>query len=224
MSCAAVLVVAKAPVAGSAKTRLAADVGDTAAADLAAAALLDTLAVCADVFGARVLALTGDLACAARRDELERAIADWHVIEQRGVNFGERLAHAHEDAADHARQPVLQLGMDTPQVTSGQLEELDSMLGARYDAVLGPADDGGWWALGVTGPALVDGLGSVPMSSSRTGEETLRLLRDNGAGVWIGETLSDVDVVADAVAVSETFPGLRFSSAWAAASGARGAS
>ena len=47
MTGAAVLVVAKAPVPGAAKTRLAATVGDRNAAELAAAALLDTIDVCA---------------------------------------------------------------------------------------------------------------------------------------------------------------------------------
>ncbi|MDT7765522.1 MAG: uncharacterized protein QOC63_4942, partial [Mycobacterium sp.] len=57
-----VLVVAKAPAPGQAKTRLAASVGAQAAADIAAAALLDTLdAVAAAQVQARVVALTGDL-------------------------------------------------------------------------------------------------------------------------------------------------------------------
>ncbi|MBX9920944.1 MAG: glycosyltransferase, partial [Mycolicibacterium frederiksbergense] len=57
-----VLVVAKAPVPGLAKTRLAAAVGDMMAADIAAAALLDTLdAVAAAPVSRRVVALTGDL-------------------------------------------------------------------------------------------------------------------------------------------------------------------
>ena len=60
------LVVAKAPEPGLAKTRLAATVGDRVAADIAAAALLDTLdAVAAAPVAARVVALTGDLDAAA---------------------------------------------------------------------------------------------------------------------------------------------------------------
>ncbi|MGB8209561.1 MAG: glycosyltransferase, partial [Mycobacterium sp.] len=56
------LVVAKAPVAGRAKTRLAATVGDQVAAEIAAAALLDTLDAVADAAVAtRVVALTGEL-------------------------------------------------------------------------------------------------------------------------------------------------------------------
>ena len=65
----AVLVVAKAPVPGLAKTRLAADVGDRAAAEIAAAALLDTLRVVAAVpTRNRIVAITGVLADAVRGD------------------------------------------------------------------------------------------------------------------------------------------------------------
>ncbi|EUA53292.1 hypothetical protein I550_4928 [Mycobacterium intracellulare 1956] len=54
------LVVAKAPEPGRAKTRLAASVGDRVAAEIAAAALLDTLDAVADApVAARVVALTG---------------------------------------------------------------------------------------------------------------------------------------------------------------------
>ena len=69
------LVVAKAPMPGRVKTRLGADVGMAAAADLAAAALLDTLLACADAFGADrcLLSLDGDLCDAVRGEEIERA-------------------------------------------------------------------------------------------------------------------------------------------------------
>ena len=62
-----VLVVAKAPVPGMAKTRLAEAVGPDTAADIAAAALLDTLdAVAAAPVTGRVVAMTGDLDAASR--------------------------------------------------------------------------------------------------------------------------------------------------------------
>lgn len=57
-----VLVMAKAPVPGLAKTRLAPDLGVGGAADVAAAALLDTLdAVAAAPVASRVVAMTGDV-------------------------------------------------------------------------------------------------------------------------------------------------------------------
>ncbi|OBI74002.1 DUF2064 domain-containing protein, partial [Mycobacterium sp. E740] len=149
-----VLVVAKAPVAGLAKTRLAASIGDAAAADIAAAALLDTLdAVASTPVVRRVVALTGDLSRACRGDELRARLADFTVIAQRGGDFADRLANAHSDAS--AGTPVLQIGMDTPQVTAGLLAECGRSL-VGCDAVLGPAEDGGWWVLGVSRPEMAD--------------------------------------------------------------------
>ena len=66
-----VLVVAKAPVPGFAKTRIAGDVGDDAAAELAAAALLDTLQASVGSGMRVVVALTGDL---DRADAVGRAL------------------------------------------------------------------------------------------------------------------------------------------------------
>ncbi|MDV6278630.1 glycosyltransferase, partial [Rhodococcus erythropolis] len=74
----AVLVVAKAPVPGLAKTRLAADVGDRAAAEIAAAALLDTLQVVAATPARnRIVAITGDLTDAVRGADVRDALKDF---------------------------------------------------------------------------------------------------------------------------------------------------
>lgn len=108
------LVVAKAPEPGRAKTRLAASVGDRVAAEIAAAALLDTLdAVAGAPVAARVVALTGDLDRAASADDIRRRLASFAVIAQRGDDFAARLANAHADASSDGL-PVLQIGMDTP--------------------------------------------------------------------------------------------------------------
>jgi glycosyltransferase A (GT-A) superfamily protein (DUF2064 family) len=197
----AVLVVAKAPVGGLAKTRLAVVLGDQAAADIAAAALLDTLdAVSAAPVQVRVVALTGELDAASRGAEIEERLADFIVIRQRGADFAERLANAHADAAAATGLPVLQIGMDTPQVTAGLLTECAGAL-TRHDAVLGMADDGGWWVLGVTDPAMADCLRRVPMSQSDTGDLTLAALRDTGIDVHLVSELADVDTVDDVDAV-----------------------
>src|SRR5206468_8748122 len=120
-----VLVVAKAPVPGQAKTRLAASVGDRAAADIAAAALLDTLDAVADApVAERVVALTGSLDDACGGAEIRSRLADFTVVPQRGPTFADRLANAHADAAAATGGlPVLQIGMDTPQVTSELIGE-----------------------------------------------------------------------------------------------------
>src|SRR5680860_872236 len=103
------LVVAKSPVIGRVKTRLGREVGLERAADLAAAALLDTVAACAAAYGVDRchLALHGVLAHGQLADELLEATADWTVHPQRGDGFAERLLHAHEDAASFSAAPVV---------------------------------------------------------------------------------------------------------------------
>ena len=120
------------------------------AADVAAAALLDTLAAATAAVGAGQchLSLDGDLDRAVRGPELREALTGWTVHPQRGGDFGARLAAAHA----HVPGPVVQVGMDTPQLTPHLL--LASAAGLDvHDAVLGPAEDGGWWVLALRDPA-----------------------------------------------------------------------
>lgn len=195
-----VLVVAKAPVPGLAKTRLAAALGAAGAADVAAAALLDTLdAVAATPVAARVVALTGDVDATRSAAEIWDRLADFTVIPQRGNDFGERLANAHHDAGE-AGYPVVQIGMDTPQVSATLLADCARRL-VHTDAVLGPAPDGGWWLLGLRDVGCADCLRTVPMSRSDTGARTLRALADCGLAVELVAELPDVDVLDDIAAV-----------------------
>lgn len=214
---AVLLVVAKAPVAGFAKTRLAASIGARAAARLAAASLLDTVdSLCAVPDVTVACALTGELNAAERAGELADALRDCVVFPQRGVDFADRLANAHaEVAARFPGAPVLQMGMDTPQVRPPLLTAALAKLG-ETDAVLGPAVDGGWWALGLRRPTDAHVLRTVPMSQPDTGARTLAALRANGLSVSLLPSLSDVDTMTDAVQVATQAPTTRFAQAFAA--------
>jgi hypothetical protein len=147
--------------------------------------------------------MTGDLDAASRSDDIRVRLADFTVIPQRGTDFADRLANAHADAAVTAGpQPVLQIGMDTPQVTPELLfRSCDALLTAP--AVLGMATDGGWWALGVHSPIDADVLRAVPMSRDDTGAVTLRALRDTGIDVILIDELRDVDTIDDVAVVRE---------------------
>jgi glycosyltransferase A (GT-A) superfamily protein (DUF2064 family) len=105
--------------------------------------------------------------------------------------------------------------MDTPQVTSEALDEALGLLAAGSNsAVLGPAVDGGWWAIGLHRPSPRVFLG-VPMSTVRTGAAQRRRLRALGHRVVDLPTLRDVDRIEDAVAVAGEAPGSRFADAMA---------
>lgn len=193
-----VLVVAKAPVPGKVKTRLGAAIGATAAAELAAAALLDTIRCAAGAVGpARChLALEGDLATALRGEELSSAVEGWHVHWQRGESLGRRLVAAYADAHAAGAGRIVQLGMDTPQVSSEKIRSLAALL-AAHEAVLGPALDGGWWGLALRTPLLGAPVADVTMSRPTTGADTVSALRAAGLTVGIGRPLRDLDEVTD---------------------------
>ncbi len=210
------LVVAKSPVVGRVKTRLGREVGLERAADLAAAALLDTVAACATAFGvARChLSLDGVLADGRCADELLEATAEWTFHPQRGEGLAERLVNAHADAAAFSGAPVVQVGMDTPHLSVDALLDAGALLTGPDSAVLGPAYDGGWWLLGVGGPHLLAHLVEVPMSTSRTGELTRQALLRAGARVTDIAALRDVDEVEDAESVAAAAPTSRFARSW----------
>jgi rSAM/selenodomain-associated transferase 1 len=207
-----VLVVAKAPVPGRAKTRLGAEVGDHRAAALAAASLLDVLEAATSTVGAQGchLALDGDLADGVRSEELRDALAGWTVRRQGEGDLGRRLADAH---AGLGPGPVVQVGMDTPQLTAGLLHEVLAGLD-DHDAVLGPATDGGWWALALRDPARAAVLGEVPMSTPTTYADTRAALEATGLRVTGAPGLTDVDTAEDAGEVAAAAPASRFAREW----------
>jgi hypothetical protein len=197
------IVIAKSPAAGRSKTRLCPPYSLEEAAQIAEAALADTLeAVARAPATARTLVLDG-----APGPWLPPGFA---VVPQRGDGLDERLAAAFQDAERHSPGPLLLIGMDTPQVTCQLLVESAALLmSPDTDAVLGPATDGGWWALGLhhANTALLTG---VPMSTQRTCIAQHLRLREYGMTVRALPELTDVDDSASATAVAHLIPDSRF--------------
>lgn len=215
----AILVVAKAPEPGRVKTRMCPPLEPNQAADVAAAALLDTLSAATQaVDGDRrriIAAIDGQLSRACRGSEIVRSLKGCQVIEQRGRDFAERLTHAHLDAKQQLPEsPILQIGMDTPQMTSKLLVgAARQLMTDTNDAVLGPASDGGWWLLGLRNADHATVLQSVLMSSPSTGRLTREALQCLGLTVSLVDELTDVDEWSDALAVAQTCVTTRFSEA-----------
>ena len=191
-----VLVMAKAPIAGRVKTRLCPPCTPQEAAALAEAALADTLdAVASCGAGRRILALDG-------------APGRWlppgfDVIPQVEGPFDRRLAAAWGSAAGAG----VQIGMDTPQVTAGLLDDALASL-EETGAALGLAVDGGWWAIGLRRPDRRVFTG-IPMSTAGTGAAQDRRLRDLGLSVTALPTLVDLDTADDLPAVTASGSAIR---------------
>lgn len=186
-----VMVLAKAPVAGRAKTRLCPPCDPEQAARLAEAALVDTLrAVAATLCRRRVLVLDG-----APGRWLP---AGFEVVPQRGDGLDERLANAFADVGGGG----LLIGMDTPQLTPARVTaSLGALAACGVDAVLGPAVDGGWWGIGLRAPDPAVFLG-VPMSTPYTGAAQRTRMRRLGLRTRALSPLRDVDDFDDAITVA----------------------
>ena len=201
-----VIVIAKAPVPGRVKTRLCPPLTLEQAAFVAAAALTDTLTT---VTNASVLERTIDL----DGDPGSWLPSHLRVIAQRSGSFPERLAGAIADAFAEAPLPILLIGMDTPQVRVRQIETAASWLvHDDADAVLGLAEDGGFWVIGTKQP--IPGMfESVEMSTNRTGRQQLARLASLGLQCRMLPVQRDVDVLADALAVAHSAPDTHFAAA-----------
>lgn len=192
--CATVLVIAKEPLAGLVKTRLTPPLSPHQAADVAAAALWDTLHTLAGVPAQeRLLAFDGN--------PTHWLPEGWRTVPQAAGGLDERLAAA---LAAARPGPVVLVGMDTPQLRAEQVAVFDP---SRYDACLGPASDGGFWAIGFADPALAAGaVTGVAMSTDHTGVDQLARLRELGLRVQLLDVLTDVDTIDTAREVAALAP------------------
>lgn len=197
-----VAVIAKAPVPGRVKTRLCPPATHVEAAAVAEASLRDTLdVVLACHAGRRVVVLDGE-------------VGPWcppglEVVAQCGGGLGERLAHAVASLGG----PVVVVGMDTPQLTVSLVDRaVHQLCRPGTDAVLGYADDGGYWAIGLRS-ADDRVFRGVPMSSPDTGRAQAEALERCGLRVELLAHLRDVDTFDDARRVAAALPGSRFAAA-----------
>lgn len=193
-----VMVIAKTPEPGRSKTRLCPPLTVDEACAVAWACLRDTLAVVADVpVRRRVVVLDG---------ESGPWVPDgFDVVVQRGAGLDDRLAAAFADVDDDA----VVIAMDTPQVTPQLLvEALTAVVDRRDTASFGPAEDGGFWLLGL--PRGVDPrhvFDRIPMSVAHTGSCQLDRLMSLGLAIHTLPVLRDVDTFEDLCAVASELPG-----------------
>lgn len=201
-----IAVIAKECIPGTVKTRLTPPLTPEQAAALAQASLSQTLDTVRSLPAARrLLVFEGT--------PVNRDAAGFEVLAQSAGGLDERLAAI----CSLVTGPLLILGMDTPQLCRDQLVPLlaDWSTPApvpRRDAWLGPASDGGFWALGLHRPdgGLVRG---VEMSTPQTGAHQFARLADTGLDVGLLPVLRDVDHFADALAAARTCSGTPFARA-----------
>ena len=179
---------AKLPVAGGVKTRLAREIGVARASGFArhaAAALLQRVGF--DRRWQTILAVAPDYGVHSRA--WPRGLAR---LLQGGGDLGARMQRIFDRGP---AGPMLIVGTDVPGIRPAHIAEAFRLLG-RHDAVFGPATDGGYWLVGLRRhPRVLRPFANVRWSSPHALVDTLANLK--GRAVAFVATLRDVDSASD---------------------------
>jgi len=185
------VVMAKAPRLGRVKTRLAKGIGAVEAARFYRRTSLDLLRrVGADPRWQTVLALSPDIAVH------EKGIWPEAVprIAQGAGDLGDRMGRLMRDLPSG---PVVIVGSDIPDIAAHHIAGAFDALGG-HDAVVGPADDGGYWLVGLRRfPRVVQIFGHVRWSGEHALADTLANAQRMSLRVATLERLSDIDTAED---------------------------
>lgn len=188
-----IVIFAKAPVAGLAKTRLIPALGAEAAARLARRMLLHTLQeASAAAVGPVELCVTPHPSDPAWQGLPPLEGICWTA--QAVGDLGMRMAEAARRASA-ASEPVLLVGTDCPQLDAVRLRRAAEFLHDR-DALLHPAFDGGYVLLGLRrfDPRLFE---QIPWSTAEVADRTIERFRELGWSLAVGGMLHDIDEPAD---------------------------
>jgi uncharacterized protein len=187
----ALAVIAKEPVAGLAKTRLAPTLGEVGAARAAAAMLADTLAAVRASGADPWLCFTP----AEARERLGRLAPGFGLLAQGGGDLGDRLAACLGDLLEAGADRVAIVGADTPHVPLATYRRAFALLD-EADVVLGPALDGGYYLVAAKAaqPELFVG---ITMGTETVLSETLVRAAAAELRVALLPPLRDLDRVED---------------------------
>lgn len=193
------IVFAKAPEPGFAKTRLAAAIGPVAAARLAARMFDATLAAAVNAGLGRVqVCCTPDTSHPAFR---QAALTyPLELVDQGDGDLGERMHRALVRALRHHARAVL-IGTDIPQLDAQLLRDAAAAL-ETHDAVFAPAADGGYVLVGLSMP-MPELFAGIDWSTSRVMEQTRHVLLRHGITAYELPMLHDVDEPQDLLHVPQ---------------------
>lgn len=179
---------ARHPEPGRVKTRLATVLGDDRACALHRAFVLDL----ADRLASLPYDVTWAYTPAAA--PFPALLPHARCVPQVGDDLGARMAHAVAAAFAEGSTPVLVIGADVPHLPAAYLEEAAQAVPTRV--VLGPADDGGYYLIGLARPVPELFVG-VPWGSDAVLETTRARARRLGLAMHLLPTTFDVDEPAD---------------------------
>ncbi|WP_196782185.1 TIGR04283 family arsenosugar biosynthesis glycosyltransferase [Bremerella volcania] len=118
-------------------------------------------------------------------------------VPQQGTDLGERLCHAIDEAFQADSDRVIVIGADCPQLDATTLQMANRLL-ERHDVVVGPAEDGGYYLIGLKSPQP-SLFREIPWGTSRVLTETMKKIDVQGLSRKLLSPLSDVDYPEDLI-------------------------
>ena len=184
-----VVVMAKRPVEGKVKTRIAKDVGHQKAIQIYQE-LLNITKTTLD---------KTSLAVSIYQDDLEELIwpkgKNYNFFKQTQGHLGARMLNAIENELKKFNK-VLLIGADCPYLSEAHLMEAIKIL-SHKDSVIGPAQDGGYYLIGFKSMPSSDVFNSVKWSSETVFTKTLENLSNLNLTVGLLDMLKDIDEIED---------------------------
>ena len=186
------LLFARAPVPGQVKTRLVPPLTQESVLRLYRAFLEDAArAYLAPALWTAALAAEPD----SEHPEFQRLFGPpWRRGVQSAGDLGQRLTSAFEKEFSRGAPAAVAVGSDHPALARRVLEEAFGRLTGGADAVLVPAEDGGYCAIGLRARAPVAQVfRDIPWSTAETLAVTCERMRESGLKTSLLETAYDVD-------------------------------
>ena len=185
------------PQPGRVKTRLAASIGNEAAADFYRLCAEHTFRQLSPFQNSSVHFYCSD------PDDLPK-VNEWiapylfSIAAQTGASLGERMMNAFDSSFQQGSKKVIIIGTDAPDISS---EILQSSIDAldTFDIVIGPALDGGYYLLGMKqlhGDLFKD----IPWSTEDVFQKTIEKAHSHNLSVQLLPPLSDIDTIEDLTA------------------------
>lgn len=196
----AVLVMAKAPRPGMAKTRLAPLLGHSRCASLQELLIRRTCELACSV--APAAAFVAFHPADALTELAGHVPPEATLFPQKGAHLGERLMDATRHVLGPESRPLVVIGTDIPLLSTSHLHAAIGALESGTDVVLGPAEDGGYYLVGLprARPTLF-GLEQSLWGGPSVLDETVKRAQAAGLSVRLLDPLRDLDTPADAEAL-----------------------
>lgn len=190
------VVLAKQPILGQAKTRLGRDIGNERGRELAEAFVLDTLELSSRIPNTRVLVA---FAPASARAWFHERAPEAELFAQPDGDFGTRIRAATRETFRRGATRCVLIGMDTPHLQTRTIVSAFEALRSS-DVCMGPCPDGGYYLIGLQtdSPRLFE---RIPWSTDAVGKATLERAAEAGLKATLLEPELDIDDGADLAAL-----------------------